>query len=106
MKPTETVDAYQKRLMNKMQTLELAGGAGVFCPDLKNLVVSESEMSDYSDDELSSDEYDTPDEGETIQEKTVRLKLKIDKHSKRKLKSKIGSNVKKNGKRTKKNVWK
>ena len=85
MKPTETVDAYQKRLMNKMQTLELAGGAGVFCPDLKNLVVSESEMSDYSDDELSSDEYDTPDEGETIQEKTVRLKLKIDKHSKRKL---------------------
>ena len=101
MKPTETVDAYQKRLMNKIQTLELTGGAELFCLDLKNVVGNESEMSDYTENELNSDDYGTPDKGETAQEKT----LIWDKKSRCKLHKQNRDQRKKNRKPTKRNAW-
>ena len=42
MKPTQTVDAYQKRLMNKMHTLELAGDAAVFWLDFPGMMRNET----------------------------------------------------------------
>ena len=76
---TETIEAFIKRLLAKMQTVELAGGLNFFFPDLKNIQVSDDEDESSSDESEDSDsEIDDLDSEDEVKAKNERNKRRAE----------------------------
>ena len=83
--PTETIEAFIKRLLAKMQTVELAGGLNFFFPDLKNIQGSDDEDESSSDESASSDgEFDDLDSEDEVKAKNERNKRRAELRTKAK----------------------
>ena len=83
--PTETIEAFIKRLLAKMQTVELAGGLNFFFPDLKNIQVSDDEDESSSDESAYSDgEFDDLDSEDEVKTKNERYKRRAELRTKAK----------------------
>ena len=82
---TETIEAFIKRLLAKMQTVELAGGLNFFFPDLKNIQVSDDEDESSSDESAYSDgEFDDLDSEDEVKAKNERNKRRAELRTKAK----------------------